>query len=254
MRTRERILSVGIDRGGVDDLVASIQERIAKGPGGYVCFANVHMLQLASRDPELSQVLGRAFRVLPDGMPLARWLSRTGATQERVDGMSVFPHLLEVASRQGIPVAFFGADESTLDALRTKAAQELPGLEIVAAIAPEQGKPPFPSDPTSVRVLRESGAQLVFVALGCPKQELWMDLHCDSIPAVMLGVGNAFRTWLGWEKRPPRWVRRASLEWMYRLFQDPARLWRRYLSSNAWFLSAVLRRKIRGAFARAGNP
>lgn len=246
MNGRERVLSVGIDRGGFGELVRAIVRRIAEGRGGYVCFANVHMLHLASRDPELAGALERAFRVLPDGMPLARWLSRTGTRQERVEGMAAFPHLLDVASRQGIPVALFGADQATLAALRAKASVEFPELVIAAAIAPEQGDVPFPSDPASIRALRASGARLVFVALGCPKQELWMARHADTIPAVMLGVGNAFRTWLGWEKRPPRWMRRASLEWLFRLIQDPGRLWRRYLVSNAWFAGHVLRGVFRG--------
>lgn len=246
MSGRERVLSVGVDRGGFGELVRAIVRRIAEGRGGYVCFANVHMLHLASRDPELARALEQAFRVLPDGMPLARWLSRRGAVQERVEGMAAFPHLLGVASRQGIPVAFFGSDETTLAALRAKARAELPELDIVATLAPELGNVPFPSDPVSLPALRDSGARLIFVALGCPKQELWMARYADTIPAVMLGVGNAFRTWLGWEKRPPRWMRRASLEWLFRLTQDPGRLWRRYLVSNAWFAVHVLRGVFRG--------
>lgn len=253
MSRRERILSVGIDRGGIGELVSGLLRRVGEGGDGYVCFANVHMLHLASRDPELSVALEQAFRVLPDGMPLARWLSRTGEVQERVEGMSVFPHLLEVASRQGIPVAFFGSDQTTLAALRAKAGAQLPGLDIVATIAPEQGNVPFPSDPASLRALRESGAKMIFVALGCPKQELWMARHAASVPAVMLGVGNAFRTWLGWERRPPRWVRRASLEWLFRLIQDPARLWRRYLVSNTWFLFHLLGAFFRGTFDRSAK-
>lgn len=242
MSGREMVLAVGIDRGGWDDLVAALLDRLSRGEGGYVCFANVHMLHLASRDPVLARALGRALRVLPDGMPLARWLSRTGEVQERVEGMSAFPKLLEVARRQGVPVAFVGADEATLAALHTKVADELPGLDVAASIAPEFGAVPFPSDPATIAALRGSGAKLVFVALGCPKQELWMARHSEAIPAVMLGVGNAFRTWLGWEKRPPHWVRRASLEWAFRLWQDPARLWRRYLASNLWFLGQWIRR------------
>jgi N-acetylglucosaminyldiphosphoundecaprenol N-acetyl-beta-D-mannosaminyltransferase len=81
-----------------------------------------------------------------------------------------------------------------------------------------------------------------------------MARYADSFPAVMLGVGNAFRTWLGWENRPPRWVRRASLEWMFRLLQDPSRLWKRYLVSNAWFLLHAARCIFRGYFVAGGKP
>lgn len=241
MSQRDRILSVGIDRGARAELGAAILSRIHEGVGGFVCFANVHMLHLASRDADLRSALDAAFYVAPDGMPLARWLSWTGDGQERVSGMSAFPRLLDLAARENVPVAFFGDDAATLDALRAKATLESPTLRIVAALDPERGEIPFSSDPDSIRKLRESGAKLIFVALGCPKQELWMARYQDQLPAVLLGVGNAFRTWLGREKRPPLWVRRFSLEWAFRLWQDPARLWKRYLVSNAWFLWQLLR-------------
>ena len=239
MSPRERILSVGVDRGGWNDLLAAIRSRARSGEGGAVCFANVHMLHRASRDDRLRAALDAAFRVVPDGTPLAWWLSRTGAPQERLEGMSVFPRLLENAAAEGIPVGFFGADEATLEAVRAKARRELPGLRIVETVAPGWGDPPFPDDEASVERLRVSGARLVFVALGCPKQEIWMGLHASHLSAVSLGVGNALRTWLGWEKRPPRWVRRMGLEWFVRFAQDPVRLGPRYLLSNAWFLVQV---------------
>ena len=245
MNTREQILSIGVDRGGWNDLFVAIRSRVLSGQGGSVCFANVHMLHQASRDDRVRAALDAAFRVVPDGTPLAWWLSRTGALQERLEGMSAFPRLLDLAAAEEIPVAFFGSDEATLEAVRAKARRELPALRIVEAIVPGWGAPPFPDDETSLERLRASGARLVFVALGCPKQELWMGLYASCLPAVSLGVGNALRTWVGWEKRPLPWVRRLGLEWLFRLAQDPVRLGPRYLVSNAWFLTRTV-----GVFGR----
>lgn len=236
---RDRILSVPVDRGAPDAMLASIVERSRRGIGGTVCFANVHALHLARRDPELMGALESSFLVAPDGMPLAGLHSWTGPRQERVDGMSAFPALLERAADSGIPVALFGDAPDVLAAVREKARRRFPTLRIVEAISPAMAELPFPDDADHVRRLAASGAGMVFVALGCPKQELWMSRHAGAIPAVLLGVGNAFRTWVGLERRAPVWMRRAGLEWCVRLWQDPSRLWKRYLVSNAWFLVAA---------------
>ncbi len=247
---RDQLLSIPIDRGTAREMREAMLEMARSKTSGFVCFANVHMFHLASRRPKLHRALNASFLVAPDGMPLARALSSTGPAQERVDGMTVFPLLLLEAARQDIAVAFFGSDPATLEAVCAKAAKEIPQLRIVEAIAPPHSSLPFADDVDSVRRLEGSGAGLVFVALGCPKQELWMAKHSPEIPAVLLGVGNAFATWLGWEKRSPRWMRLGCLEWFGRLCQNPRRLWRRYLVSNTWFVLCVLPRLVLQRFFR----
>lgn len=250
MSVRDRILSVAVDRGSRDRMRSAILERAVSRAPGHVCFANVHMLHQASRRPEVAAALASSFLVAPDGMPLAVFLSRVGARQERIEGMSMFPALLADAAREGVAVALFGSDSWTLEAVRVKAALEFPGLRIVESISPTHAELPFSDDSESVRRLAASGAGLVFVALGCPKQELWMAANSASIPAVVLGIGNALRTWLGWEKRAPLWMRGLCLEWLARLAQDPGRLWRRYLVSNSWFLAKAAREIVSGRRSR----
>lgn len=239
MIPRDRILSVPVDRGDPEVMLASIVERSRSGVPGTVCFANVHTLHRARRDPTLLAALESSFLVAPDGMPLARLLSWTGRRQRRFEGMAAFPELLSRAAREGVPVALFGDDPDVLAAVREKARRELPSLRIVEAASPRMGELPFSDDADHVRRLAESGAAMVFVALGCPKQEIWMADHADSIPAVLLGVGNALRVWIGRERRAPVWMRGLCLEWSVRLWQNPSRMWRRYLVSNAWFLAAA---------------
>jgi N-acetylglucosaminyldiphosphoundecaprenol N-acetyl-beta-D-mannosaminyltransferase len=257
MIQRDRILSVPVDRGSPAEMLEEIAKRAIERSAGHVCFANVHSLHQASTGAEFLSALEAAILVTPDGMPLARALSWIGPRQDRVEGMDAFPKLLELAAQRGIPVAFFGADPITLGALAAKASRELPQLKIVEAIAPERGPLPFSDDVSHVARLAKSEAGIVFVALGCPKQELWMHRHSSQIPAVLVGVGNAFRTWLGLEKRAPRWMRWLCLEWIVRLYQDPRRLWKRYLVSNSWFLFVavprlVVRRILDGRRGRAG--
>lgn len=251
MNRRDRILSVEVDRGSFDEMRSRIIERARSGVGGHVCFANVHMLHEASLRSDVAAALEASFLVAPDGMPVAKLLSRIGARQERVEGMAMFPSVLAQAARENVSVALFGSDPQTLSAVREKAARELPALRIVEAVSPAHGNVPFSDDAENIRRLKVSGAGLVFVALGCPKQELWMAANSVFLPATMLGVGNAFQTWIGREKRAPPWMRRLCLEWLVRLAQDPGRLWRRYLVSNTWFLvralpMSILGRRVRG--------
>jgi len=242
MIVRDRILSAPVDRGRPEEMLEAILSKATEREPAYVCFANVHSLHRASFDLGFRAALDASFLVAPDGMPVARALSFVGARQERFEGMTVFVELMEHAARRGIPVAFFGADRATMDALVAKAAVEHPDLRIVEVVAPGMETLPFSDNDSYVRKLSGCGAGMVFVALGCPKQELWMHRHAREIPAVMLGVGNAMRTWVGLEKRAPVWMRRLCLEWSVRLVQDPRRLWKRYLVTNSWFVFAGLPR------------
>lgn len=254
---RDRILSIPVDRIAMAELVDEAATRARLGGAGRVCFANVHMLKTARSLPELRAALESSLFVAPDGAPVAALLSLSGPRQERVDGMGVFPRLLEAAARERLPVALYGDTPEVLAEVRAKAARELPDLGIVAAISPARGELPLPGETEHVRQLAASGARMVFVALGCPKQEIWMARHASEFPGIVFGVGNAFRTWIGMERRPPEWVRRAGMEWLSRLCQNPSRLWKRYLVSNAWFAFVapwwLVRRRILPRRAAGGS-
>lgn len=246
---RDRILSAPVDRGRPEEMREAIVAKAVARQSGHVCFANVHALHSASKDREFLEALESSFLVAPDGMPVARALSLVGPRQERWEGMSAFPQMMELAASRRISIALFGSDRATLDAVIAKAAIEIPGLRIVEAIAPPPGELPFLDDDSHTAALAQCGAGIVFVALGCPKQELWMHGHRERVPAVMLGVGNALRAWLGLEKRAPAWVRGLCLEWVVRFAQDPRRLWKRYLVSNSWFVFTGIPRLLARRFA-----
>jgi N-acetylglucosaminyldiphosphoundecaprenol N-acetyl-beta-D-mannosaminyltransferase len=208
----------------------------------YVCFANVHMVIEASRDPEFKRVVNQATIVAPDGKPLSVFLKFFhNIKQERVCGMDLLPDLLKRAEATGRSVYFYGGEQKCLDLIEVKAKKQFPDLKIAGLYSPPFRALTPEEKAEDVRRIRESGADLVFVSLGCPKQEKWMAEHVRKINACFLGLGQAFTVYAELEKRLPKWMRALCLEWVYRLLQEPKRLWRRYLYTNAEFIRMTMK-------------
>jgi N-acetylglucosaminyldiphosphoundecaprenol N-acetyl-beta-D-mannosaminyltransferase len=202
-----------------------------------VCVANVHMLMEASCDPALASVLYGADLVTPDGMPLVWMLRFMGRySQDRVCGMDVMTTLCELAPLQDVSVFFLGSTPEILDSMRSRLNRDFPDLKIAGMEALPFRPMTAEEDAALMRQIRESGAGIVFVSLGCPKQELWMAQHRSQISAVMVGVGGVFPVYAGHHKRAPLFVRESGLEWLYRLVQEPRRLWSRYARTIPPFL------------------
>ncbi|HEX7014797.1 MAG TPA: WecB/TagA/CpsF family glycosyltransferase [Cyclobacteriaceae bacterium] len=203
----------------------------------YVCFANVHMVVEAYKDPSFARVINQADLVTPDGKPLTVFLRLfRKVKQERVAGMDVIGDLLRECASRGKSVYFYGTTEEVLEAMRRRALLENPTLRIEGHYAPPFR--PLTDDEKNEIIHRINSANpdLVFVALGCPKQERWMAENRGKINACMLGLGQAFQVYAGMVKRSPKWMQDYSLEWVYRLALEPKRLWRRYLVTNSHFL------------------
>jgi N-acetylglucosaminyldiphosphoundecaprenol N-acetyl-beta-D-mannosaminyltransferase len=207
-----------------------------------VCVANVHMLMEARWQPDLDSVLKGADLVTPDGMPLVWMLRLMGAvTQDRLPGLDILTSVCELAQLQGVSVYFLGSEADVLGGMRKRLAQEFPDLS-VAGMEPLPFRPLTASeDEELIQRVNDSGAGVVFVALGCPKQEYWMAEHRGKIQAVMVGLGGAFPVYAGIHKRAPRWVRDCGLEWLYRLIQEPRRLWSRYAITIPPFIYLALK-------------
>ncbi|QZZ22070.1 WecB/TagA/CpsF family glycosyltransferase [Leptothermofonsia sichuanensis E412] len=207
-----------------------------------VCIANVHMLVEAYREAGFGAILKRADLVTPDGMPLVWMLRLLGVSnQDRVAGLDVLLALCEQASVEDISVFFLGSHTAILEKMRIRLETEFPNLKIA-------GMEPLPfreitrdEDNAITQTLNNSGAGLVFVSLGCPKQEIWMAAHRDRVRAVMVGLGGAFPVYAGVHKRAPRLIRSLGFEWLYRLIQEPRRLWGRYSSTIPLFIWLALK-------------
>ena len=202
----------------------------------YVCVANVHMAMEAFDSAAFRRVVNGADVVTPDGRPLVwalRWLGVRGATQVR--GADLISAIVEKAARENVPVGLYGGTEETLDRLVPALQRRFPGVRIACRISPPFRPLTREEDEAFVREISASGAGVLLVGLGCPKQENWMSEHRGRVPAAMVGVGAAFDFFSGRAPQAPRWMQAAGLEWLYRFAREPRRLWRRYLKHNPRF-------------------
>ena len=247
MLAKQQVLDSFITTGPFEEFVDVILQLGAARRSAYVCCANAHMLVEAHRDPSFRRILAGADLVTPDGGPVASAAGWRGKhPQERVAGMDLLPALLKEAAHRGQSVYFYGTTEEVLAAIRTRAQRELPALRIVGTCAPPFRLLTPAEEAAHTAAIEEADPDLVFVALGCPRQERWMATHRGQVRACMLGVGQAFLVYAGLEQRLPVWARRLWLEWAYRLWLEPRRLWRRYLVTNTRFLYLLARQKLGG--------
>ena len=203
----------------------------------FICAANVHMVMEAWDTPDFSKIVNSADMVTPDGMPLVWMLRLKGVKgQQRVYGPTLMLHVLEMAAKENIPVGFYGGETNVLEILMKRMQAKYPDLNVVYAFSPPFQELDLDEDLEVVTRIKESGAKILFVGLGCPKQECWMAEHRDQVRVVMVGVGAAFDFHAGTKSQAPGWMQKASLEWLYRFFQEPRRLWKRYLYHNPRFV------------------
>ncbi len=231
------ILGVRVESLGSEQVVQRLLDWARQGQSRYVCLATVYSLMLAQESPAYRQALDGADLVVPDGMPLVWALHRLGIRgATRIAGPDLAPLLMEAAEREGVPVGFYGGRPEVLAALLARVRARFPRLEVAYAWSPPFRPLTPEEDERVVREIRGSGARILFVGLGTPKQDLWTAAHRDLIPAVMLGVGQVFDLMAGVQRRAPHWMRGVGLEWLFRLLMEPRRLWRRYLPHNPRFL------------------
>jgi len=203
----------------------------------FVCTANVHMLMEAYDDPAFSTVINQADLVTLDGMPLV--LALRALVQKkvhRVCGPDLTLYVCQAATKHKIPIGLYGSDAETLEAFATNLKQEFPGIQIVCQISPPFRALTPAEDEVLTQQIIDSGAQILFVGLGCPKQENWIFNHRGKVKASMIGIGAAFDFHSGKVNRAPKWVQNFCMEWAYRLLKQPKHLWKRYAKHNFRFL------------------
>ncbi|WP_253188179.1 WecB/TagA/CpsF family glycosyltransferase [Leptolyngbya sp. 'hensonii'] len=196
----------------------------------------------AKSNPNFASVLFNADLVTPDGMPLVWMMRLLGIhNQDRVAGMDIFTSLCEHAPKRNISIFLLGSHETILSRMQQRLQSEFPDLKIAGA-EPLPFRPLTPEENEQVREkIHASGAGLVMVSLGCPKQELWMTEQQGKLNAVMIGIGAVFPIYAGIHKRAPYWVRDLGFEWLYRLFQEPRRLWKRYAATIPPFIYLAIK-------------
>lgn len=239
------ILGASIDALSWNDAIERIIGWGAARESRYVCICNVHSVVTATRDPEFKAVINNADMSTPDGAPIAWTLRRFGcAVQERINGPDLMWKYLAEAERLGQSVFFYGSTQKTLSRLQKRLAANFPRLQVSGMHSPPFRSLSEEEDEAEVNMINRSGANVVFVGLGCPKQEKWMAAHRGRVNAVMIGVGAAFDYHSGTVKRAPLWWQRNGLEWLYRLGSDPQRLLKRYMVTNTLFVIGLSRQLI----------
>lgn len=198
----------------------------------------------AHDNKDFADVVNNADLVTPDGMPLAKamkWLY--GIEQERVAGMDLLPDLLREAEENNLNVYFYGGSEQMQEQAKKFVKAQYPALNAVGFHSPPFRPLTAQEEEDVVKSINASDAHLVFVALGCPKQEKWMAAMKGRVQACMVGIGGALPVLIGEQKRAPVWMQRSSLEWLYRLSQEPQRLFKRYAYTNTKFIYLLLKQK-----------
>lgn len=235
-----RILGTDIAVTDMEETVARIEKDIEHLRGQYICIANVHTTVMAYENKDYRKVQHDAAICLPDGRPLSVYSRKHGFPEaKRVTG----PDLMgELFSREnGLRHYFYGGSPETVETLAVKLRERYPKMQIAGMVSPPFRELNGEEDAREIAKMNESGADIIWVGLGAPKQENWMYRHKGKVNAVMIGVGAGFDYHAGTIKRAPMWMQKASLEWLYRLLQDPKRLFGRYFRTNLKYLWLIRR-------------
>lgn len=242
IRPRVNLGGVMVDQVDFDSAVDRVERFLTSGGSHQIATVNLDFVSIARRRPEFMDMLNQVDLAVPDGMPLV-WLSRYTGTPltERVAGVELFGACCEIAAEQGLGVFFLGAAEGVAEEAARNLQAIYPGLNVVGTYSPSKGSLSDEEDEYIVQLIQEAQPHFLFVALGAPRQDVWIREHMSRLHVpVSMGVGCVFDIYAGAVKRAPRWMQQLGLEWAFRLVQEPARLWRRYLIDDLPTFAAVM--------------
>lgn len=246
MSTRHNVLGVGISPINMSQALEQLDAWIAARDRQYVCVCNVHSVMECRRSQEVRYVFNRAGMVTPDGVPLV-WLLRMAgyAHVARVYGPDLMLATMQHSVTTGYRHYLHGGVAGVADELAAVMRRRFPGVAIVGAGTPAFGSAAELCTDEIADIINGAEPDIVWVGMSTPKQDLWMSCMRPRLRApVLIGVGAAFDFHTGRVPQAPRWMMRSGLEWLFRLKQEPRRLWRRYLIDNPWFLFEIGRQKL----------
>lgn len=235
------VLGTRIAAINMDTVVKFIKKNLRELNGKYICISNVHTTVMSYEDVSYRKIQNEAVLALPDGKPLSVVCKKRGFPDaERVTGPDLMGEIFKCSREQGYTHYFYGSTPETLERLkeRLEADYQLP---IAGMYAPSFRELTEEEDRQAVEQINQAQPDFIWVGLGAPKQERWMYAHRDRVHGLMIGVGAGFDYFAGNIKRAPQWMQKCSLEWLYRLLQDPRRLFKRYLVTNTKFLYLMVK-------------
>ncbi len=241
------ILGVNFNVTNIKEAVDTILSNLEELRGEYICFSNVHTTIMSYRDEKYRRIQNEAALTLPDGRPISfvqKW--RGAETAQQVAGPDTMPAIWKATEHTGKKHFFYGSSQETIDRLKKRLEEEYPDMQVVGMVSPPFRPLTPEEDEAIIKEINDSGADFLWVGLGAPKQEIWMAEHRGKVNSVMFGVGAAFDFHAGTVKRAPKWMRNHYLEWLFRLMQDPKRLWKRYVDTNVRFVGLVFKEVFSG--------
>jgi len=245
MSISRSILGMHVDVTSLPLAVLTIDSFVRQGGGHYVCVSNVHMCMESFDDHVFQNLVNTADLVVADGKPLVwaqRLLGDVGARQVR--GMDLMLALCELAVRTEISVGLYGARSEVLAKLERILIERFKGIKISSVISPPFSVLTSEENLQYINQITSASVDILFVGIGCPKQERWMAENKPNLNCVMLGVGAAFDFIAGQKYQAPDWMQAIGLEWLFRLLCEPRRLWKRYLKQNPRFVWYFLKQLI----------
>lgn len=246
MIPRANVLGVGISAINMAQALQTIKEWVINREQHFICVRDVHGVVECQRDETLRKIHKAAGLVTPDGMPLV-WLSTLKGYRgvERVYGPDLMLNLCKESTSLGYRHYLYGSTPEVIERLIHNLQQQCPDINIVGAYSPPFHLLTPEEDNEVIRQINSTNPHIVWVGLSTPKQEYWMANHLGKISApVMIGVGAAFDFHAGTKRQAPRWMRRIGMEWLFRLCNEPRRLWKRYLVNNPQFILLVLAQEL----------
>lgn len=237
-RDRVTVLKMQTDVTSLEGAVRKIEQLQSNPMGSYICLSNVHMCMESFDSSEFEGVVNSADLVLPDGLPIAKAQKFLGAVgSKQVRGQDLMNAVCLMAVNKGMRIGLYGgSDMSVLERVDQVLKTQFPGLDVAYKFSPPFRALSDAEDSSIVSEITDAGVDVLFVGIGCPKQEKWMAVHKADLSCVMLGVGAAFDFISGSKSHAPRWLQRIGLEWFFRLCSEPTRLWKRYLIQNPRFI------------------
>jgi N-acetylglucosaminyldiphosphoundecaprenol N-acetyl-beta-D-mannosaminyltransferase len=236
------VLGTSIHFVQIPDVVARMEQWIARREAcKFIAFCNVHMIMESRKNNQLRSALAASALTVPDGKPLICVGRHKGfELKRRVYGPDLFHDFIAATHRKGYQHFFYGGHAGVPERMIDKLRQCYPGLQVAGYYSPPFRQLTAEEDEAAVAMINEAQADVLWVGLGCPKQEVWMHRHRDRLNVpVVLGVGQAFNIVAGTLPQAPLWMREHGLEWLFRLVQEPRRLWKRYLVYNTGFVMHI---------------
>lgn len=234
------IMGVNIAALDINKLIGFTKNNINELKGKYICVANVFTTVTAFENPDYLNVQNNSILTIPDGGPLASLGRRKGYDIQRITGQDYMHEVF----KNGYKHFFYGSTQETLDKMKNVLKKQYPNINIVGMYSPPFRDLNGEEDCEIIDIINGTNPDFVWVGLGAPKQEYWMYNHREKINGLMVGVGAAFDYYAGNIKRAPEWMQKSNLEWLYRLIQEPKRLFKKYLVSNSKFVwNAIIKGK-----------